>query len=435
MSKRWSCPTVFSAALLALTMFATPALAASTVDAEDTAWQLLMHLNAEEISEAEAMFTPEMAKAVPAATLKSVWSSLGGLHSHQRGRVLERQGLQIVLMRAKFGAGEFTMQVAVDAQGKVAGLQFLPVPPDPPAPVPGSANYRESEVQIETGKGALPGTLAMPLGKGPFRAVVLVHGSGPHDRNETVGPNRPFLDVARGLAAQGIAVLRYDKRTLVRPQDFTGEFSVDDETTDDAVAAVALLAGTEGVDPQYVYAMGHSQGGMLAPRIATRSGKVAGVILWSAPARSLLTLLPEQHRYLYGLDGTISTEEQAALDRLDAQIAAARGTAPLPASEMPLGLPASYWRGFEQIDPVADARALKIPILMLHGGRDFQVTETDWKLWGHALAGRATLSSSSRLNHLGIARDLPSSLEEYQLPGHVSPDMIEGVAAWIRQQP
>ena len=70
------------------------------------------------------------------------------------------------------------------------------------------------------GERALPGTLAMPKGTGPFPAVVLVHGSGPQDRDETVGPNKPFLDIARALAAQGIAVLRYEKRTQARPQDF-----------------------------------------------------------------------------------------------------------------------------------------------------------------------------------------------------------------------
>ncbi|HBS63447.1 MAG TPA: hypothetical protein DEB32_12160, partial [Stenotrophomonas sp.] len=66
----------------------------------------------------------------------------------------------------------------------------------------------------------------------------------------------------------------------------------------DAVAAIAALAATAGIDPRHLYVMGHSQGGMLAPRIASHSGKVAGVVLWSAPARSLLTLLPEQNRYL-----------------------------------------------------------------------------------------------------------------------------------------
>jgi len=88
-----------------------------------------------------------------------------------------------------------------------------------------------------------------PEGKGPFPAVVLVHGSGPQDRDETIGPNKPFRDLAWGLASQGIAVLRYDKRTKVHGAMMAGaveQFTVKEETIDDALAAVALLRGTDG---------------------------------------------------------------------------------------------------------------------------------------------------------------------------------------------
>src|SRR5690606_22442643 len=173
-------------------------------------------------------------------------------------------------------------------------------------------------------------------------------GSGPQDRDETVGANRPFLDIARGLAAEGIAVLRYDKRTRVHPAGFSGgDFDVDDETTDDAVAAVAALGGVEGIDPDRIFVLGHSQGGMLAPRIAQRSGKVAGLVLLAAPARPLLDLLLEQNHYLVGLDGSIDAAEQAHLDTLAAQVAAIRGGAEIAAVDTPLGLPPGYWRSLD----------------------------------------------------------------------------------------
>ncbi len=408
------------------------ALAATAATPEQTASTLLDKLQAGDMAAAEAMFTPEMAKAVPAASLKAVWQQMGGLKSRGTARVVPQQGMQVVLQPLEFAAGPVNASIAVDAEGRVAGLFFQPArATPPPPPVPAGASYREQELEINTTNGALPATLAVPNGNGPFRAVVLVHGSGPQDRNETIGRNRPFLDVARGLAAQGIAVLRYEKRTRVRPHDFSGDFTVDDEITDDAVAAVALLARTPAIDAKHIYVMGHSQGGMLAPRIATRSGQVAGVVLWSAPARSLLDLMPEQHRHLFGLDGTISPEEQAVLDRLDTQIAAARGTADVPASTLPLGLPAHYWRTLEQIDPVADAKGLQQPVLVLHGGRDFQVIDTDWTLWSRALSGTATLQRYDTLNHLGIAGDGPGSLAEYQQAGHVSTALIDDVARWI----
>lgn len=418
-------------------LLASVTTSAHAASPEQTASQLLDHLQAGDIAAAEAMFTPELAKDVPAARLQSLWQQLGGLKSRGPARVVEQHGMPTVLQPLQLGAGPFNVVVTVDAQGRIAGLLFLPVQPapPPPPPVPADATYRESEVQVDSGKGALPGTLAMPVGKGPFPAVVLVHGSGPQDRNVTIGPNRPFLDVARGLAAQGIAVLRYEKRTKARPQDFSGDFTVDDEITDDAVAALALLASTPGIDARHLYVIGHSQGGMLAPRIASRSGKVAGVVLWSAPARSLLDIMPEQHRYLFNLDGQISPQEQAVMDRLDAQIAAARGTEPVAPAALPLGLPAHYWRTLEQVNPVADAKALSQPILVLHGGRDFQVIDTDWKLWSQALSGTATLHRYEQLNHLGIAGDGPGSIEEYNRPGHVDKTLIDDVAGWIKAQP
>ncbi|WNH51306.1 alpha/beta hydrolase [Stenotrophomonas oahuensis] len=418
-------------------LLASVTTSAHAASPEQTASQLLDHLQAGNMTAAEAMFTPDMAKAAPAAQLQTLWQQLGGLKSRGPVRVVEQQGMPTVLQPLQFGSGPFNAVITVDAQGRIAGLYFLPVQPaaPPPPPVPADAPYRESEVQIDSGKGALPGTLAMPVGKGPFPAVVLVHGSGPQDRNVTIGQNRPFLDVARGLAAQGIAVLRYEKRTKVRPQDFSGDFTVDDEITDDAVAALALLASTPGIDARHLYVIGHSQGGMIAPRIATRSGKVAGVVLWSAPARSLLDIMPEQHRYLFNLDGQISPQEKAVMDRLDAQIAAARGTEPVAPAALPLGLPAHYWRTLEQVDPVADAKALSQPILVLHGGRDFQVIDTDWKLWSQALSGTATLHRYDQLNHLGIAGEGPGSIEEYSRPGHVDKKLIDDVADWIRAQP
>lgn len=424
---------------IAALLIASLALAATAAPPEQTATALLDHLQAGDAQAAEAMFTPELAKAAPADTLRALWRSFGEPRGRGTAQVTPHQGMQVVVQPLQFASGELTAQVAVDAGGRVAGLTFRPVAaPAAAAPdVPAGADYREQPMDIPTAKGTLPGTLALPTGKGPFRAVVLVHGSGPQDRDETIGANRPFLDVARGLAAHGIAVLRYDKRTHARPQDFSGtDYTVDDETTDDAVAAVAALAGTAGIDPRHIYVMGHSQGGMLAPRIARRSGSVAGVVLWSAPARSLLTLLPEQNRYLLGLDGQISADEQAFLDRLDRQIAAARGTAPVAAADLPLGQPARYWQSFEAIDPVADARTLAQPILLLQGGRDIQVVDTDWQLWKRGLARQraAAFRHYPALNHLGIAGEGPGTLNEYAIPGHVAPTLIDEVAQWIGAQ-
>ena len=340
--------------------------------------------------------------------------------------------MQVVVVPLQYANGALVAQIAVNADNKIAGFLIQPAPPAA-APAPAAdAGYREREFPV----GDLPGTLAMPANADKVPAVVLVHGSGPQDRDETIGPNRPFLDIARGLAGHDIAVLRYEKRTKARPQDFAdGQYTMDKETTDDAAAAVAALRITPGIDPDRVYVLGHSQGGMLAPRIAQRSGKVAGLILLAAPARSLLTILPEQNRYLFNADGSIDAQEQAFLDDLQQKISRVRSDAIVADKDTPLGLPADYWRAFEQVDPIADARSLALPMLFLQGGRDFQVVDTDWQLWRKAFADtpRATFKHYAALNHLGVAGQGPGSLAEYNQPGQVYAGLIEDIASWVKQ--
>ena len=422
----------FFAIALAL---AAPFAQAATIDPEAIATQLLDSLDAKDYAAAEALFTPDMAAAVPADKLKALWESLPAQVGAAKGRgtakVTPHQGMQVVVVPLHYANGGLVAQVAIDAEGKVAGFLLQPAPPAPAAAPAADANYLERDFPV----GDLPGTLAMP--KAPSAsvpAVVLVHGSGPHDRDETIGPNRPFLDIARGLATQGIAVLRYEKRTKARPQDFaSGKYTMDEETTDDAVAAVSALRTAPGIDPGKVFVLGHSQGAMLAPRIAQRSTQVAGLVLFAAPARSLLTILPEQNRYLLGADGGIDAQEQQFLDELDRKIASVRGQAEVAAKDTPLGLPAHYWRTFEKVDPVADAKSLALPILLLQGGRDFQVVDADWQLWKTGLSSdpRATFKHYPALNHLGIAGEGPGSLSEYNQPGHVEARLIDDTAAWI----
>lgn len=411
-------------------------------DAIALATQLLDHLDAAEYAQAEAMFSADMAQAVPADKLKAVWESLPAQAGAAQGRgepasVLQG-GTTMVRIPLAYAGAALVANVAINAEGRIAGFLIQPeaAPATPPAAVADDAPFAETELSVGAGERALPGTLAMPKGVGPFRGVVLVHGSGPHDRDESIGPNKPFLDIARGLAAQGIAVLRYEKRSKARPQDFTsGVYGVDDETTNDAALAVDALRKVEGVDPERVFVLGHSQGGLMAPRIASVSGHVAGLVLMAAPARSLLDIVIEQNRRMAVLDdGKTSDAERDAINALIAQVGTTRDPATDPATKTLMGLPAGYWRSIDTVDPVAEAKAADLPMLVLQGARDIQVVDADWQRWRGGFHDNAKVEFKlyEKLNHLGIAGEGDGNLAEYGNPGHVDAQLIDDVAAWVK---
>ena len=314
--------------------------------------------------------------------------------------------------------------------GAVLSTGWAQKPNGPAAPA-----YVERDFSVGEGELSLPGTLAMPAGDGPFPAVVLVHGSGPVDRDGTLGASRPLRDIAQGLAERGIAVLRYDKRTLVHPLAFAADpdAGVDEESTHDAVAAVAALQVTPGIDPDRVFVFGHSLGAMLTPRIVQRADGAAGGILFAGSTRRLLDLLPEQIKRLGTLGGADPESTAASLEAFHEAVARLRAGGDGADEIRILGLPAGYLRSAEALDPVAEARVASQPLLIMHAGRDIQVTDVDWQAWQAAFGDdpRFTLKRYPELGHLGFVSDPDRPLASYGAPDHVDERLIEDAAAWI----
>ncbi|MDI6863441.1 MAG: DUF3887 domain-containing protein, partial [Pseudothermotoga sp.] len=214
-------------------------------------------------------------------TLESFWKTLnlqvGNFKQILRVKSTTEQGYNVIFVGCEFEKMKLDAKIVFDQQEKIAGLQFLPYIEERAYMVPNYAKtdrFKEIECTVEDGRWKLPAILTLPEGEGPFPAVVLVHGSGPNDRDETIGPNKPFKDIAWGLASRGIAVLRYDKRTKVYPEEcarMVDTFTINDETVDDAVNALNLLKKFEKIDEKAIFVLGHSLGATMAPRIATRS--------------------------------------------------------------------------------------------------------------------------------------------------------------------
>jgi dienelactone hydrolase len=421
---------------------APPAALARPVDATEAATRFLDQLAGGDYQAATANFAEAMKTAAPPEKLAEIWTSLQsqfGTYKKRLSARLEKQGpYNVVLATTEFERATVDLRVAIDGEGRIGG--FFIVPPKaagpeyaPPAYVK-KDSFREREVTVGSGDWAVPGTLAVPVGTGPFPAVVLVHGSGPNDRDETVEASKPFRDLAWGLASRGVAVLRYEKRTRQHGAKLASvaDFTVQQETVDDVLAATALLRGTEGIDPKRIYVLGHSLGAMLVPRIGQREAQAAGFIVMAGAARPLEDLILEQVTYIASLDGTVSDAEKKQLEGLRQEVAKVKALEP-GATGSVLGAPASYWLDLKGYHPAEAAKSIDRPMLILQGERDYQVTPDNLDAWKKALAGRdnVTFKSYPGLNHLFIEGQGKSGPEEYQKPGHVAEAVVADVAGWI----
>ena len=388
--------------------------------------------------------SPEMRTALPVEALKSSVGpqvqALGKLIETRKPAIQQSGGDTVLIVPAKFQAIWIDFTISVNGAGQVSGLYMKPGHPPasdwhPPAySKPGW--FSERTMTVGTGDWKLPGTLTVPRSQTPVPGVILIHGSGPEDQDETILGNKPFRDLAEGLASQGIAVLRYEKRTkeygakMMQMRNLT----VQDETIEDAVAAAKALRAQPGIDPKRVFLLGHSLGGYLIPMMLFQVPDAAGGIVLAGTARPLEDVMLDQFEYLGSLPGADTPEARKQLEearKLVASIKALqRGHEDGPAV---FGAWPHYWLDLQGYDPAARAAKLNRPLLILQGERDYQVTMKDFSIWKAALGGRSnvTLKSYPALNHLFVEGAGKSTPGEYMTPGHVSGEAIGDIARWI----
>ncbi len=406
-----------------------------------------------EFHEAVRDFDETMRKVSGPEKLDDFWKQLPtrfGAFKKQGVARLDRLGnYEIVLVTCDFEKVTLDARVVFDGEGRISGFQFVPSLPPAVYEIPDYANdstFEEGSVTVTTGEWRLPGVLTLPRGRGPFPGLVLVHGSGPNDRDETLGPNKPFKDLAWGLATRGIAVLRYDKRTkvyaakLAADRALISSFTVVGETIDDALSAVTLLKGEERVDGSRVFVLGHSLGGYLVPRMAAmgRDLGIRGFVIMAGLTRPLEDTILRQMRYLLSLDGSISGEDKKRLEDLQTETARIRtlGESDRDSGERFMNAGVRYWLDLRGYDPTAVVQTIEQPLLVLQGSRDYQVTTEDFENWKKVLEARpeAEFHLYPKLNHLFFAgQGLITPNEYVQVHGNVAQEVIEDIAAWIKK--
>lgn len=392
--------------------------------------------------EAHGFFDESVKNKISADELKLFWLRLGnslGTYESVDGAQNKAQGEYYqVTLECVFTKGSQGFTFIFNKSEKLVGFFVVPTTTEAVYVAPAYADtnlYTEKEVQVKFAGGQMAGMLTSPKGISNFPIVVFVHGSGPSDMDETVGPNKPFKDIAAGLAAKGIGSIRYVKRSMVYPNSFVKTFTVKEEVLDDALAAIAIARNTPGVNKSQIFLMGHSLGGMLAPRIAALAPDLAGIILAAAPARKLSDVIAEQNSYLYATSGdttaVMKQQFQATLNEIARSKLLKLGD--IAPDSIILSAPASYWIDINNYDQLASAKKLTKKILILQGERDFQVSVKDFNIWRTALAGNKNVSFKlyPDLNHLLSSQKEKGTGLQYRTPANVSPKLIDDIAIWV----
>ncbi len=299
--------------------------------------------------------------------------------------------------------------------------------------------YLTQDYVLKTGKYELPAVLTLPKNtkqKPPL--VILVHGSGPHDKDQTIGPTKTFMDLSVGLAKEGVATLRYYKRTYLYANEIVKDIknlTVQEETIEDAISAIELSRTFNSIDTSKIFVLGHSLGGFVAPRIAAQNKHIAGIILFAAPSRPLEDIILSQYEYILGLDG-IDANDGILLNTIKTQVENVKKLTSADENvPLPLGLPIKYWFDLKNYDILKTAQGLSIPICVLQGENDYQVTMQDFEGWKKALAHhkKVHFKSYPMLNHLFIAKKTKSTPKDYEEQGNVAYPVIQDIAKWVKK--
>jgi uncharacterized protein len=358
------------------------------------------------------------------------------------------------------GGQNLPFQLERVAEGQTPSVGSRPQDPVPPYP------YLEKEVTYQQGDVTLAGTLTLPEGEGPFPAVLMLTGSGSQNRNEELFNHRPFLVLADAMTRTGVAVLRVDDRGV---GGSTGDLTraTFEDLSADALAGIEFLKAQEEIDDKKIGLFGHSEGGYLAPLVASKSEDVAFVILMAAPSVPGLEVLKLQNELIFEQAGASQEATKAQLAYLDdlallleagAYDAAQelsrkqieQQLAGVPAEAQPQGeereafietqsqaVSSPIFSAFLNYDPTTALEALDIPVLAFYGGLDIQVPPSQSEsVMKNLLANNpdATVQTFEGLNHL-MQPAMTGALEEYaEIETTIAPEVLELITSWLEER-
>ena len=332
---------------------------------------------------------------------------------------------------SEFEKMKLDIKITFNEENKIIGFFFVPHKEFK------KENSLGKELNTKSNNLELKGTLLTPENDSLKKLVIFIHGSGPNDRDETIFENKPFKDVAESLYKRGIASYRFDKKTFSNPESFNDNSTIDEEVTIDIINIINYFKNDNQFSNYEIIILGHSLGAYLTPRIINKSNKVSKAIMLAGNARSLDKLIIEQYNYLYELNSTEDLKSE--LGKLKNQISflhSKKFNFNTSKENLPLNLSANYWQSILDYNPLKEVKKVKIPMLILQGERDYQVTMKDFELWKKSLDNnkKATFISYSKLNHLFITGDKKSQPKEYMIKGTVDEMAINDIFNFIQKK-
>ncbi len=418
-----------------------PALSQTPQAREQKARDLTTWLSKGEYEKFYQAFDSMMQANISAEQVSQIWDAIqmqaGAFQKILSVREEKKGNYNHVLTMVAFESVSMEIQYTFNEELQLSGLYFLP-----PKPPPGYKNppydqkdqYKIIDTVLTDPSGNLPAKLLIPVNAPSFPMVVLAHGSGANDMDQSFGPNKPFKDLAIGLASKGVGVLQFDSRALKQPKSIMKlghKMTAANTTFPDIKNAVALCRKFNG-NQGPVILLGLSLGGMMAPRYAFEEEDVDGLIMMAANARPLEDLIIDQYEHLSAKNPALDVEE------MKTRVGVVKSdtlSEVIPSNKLPLDLPAAFWMDLKKYDQVAIAKELTIPILILQGERDYQVTMKDFNLWKKGLEGQENVSFQSfeTLNHLFLEGTGVSYPEEYNTPGNIPEYVIEVISEWVNK--
>ncbi|HRP02917.1 MAG TPA: DUF3887 domain-containing protein [Candidatus Kapabacteria bacterium] len=419
-------------------------------NSQQIADEFLKELQSENFDKAYQNFDSTIVVQFSLKQLKEVWTQIKGQYGDivniEEPQTSKMSTSTLLVYPITFKNGALNAQIAVNLFGKISGFFLSMRPESIEYSYPSyndSTKYEEIHIQFGDPNFPLGATLTIPKNAKSMPIAILVHGSGPHDRDESIGPNKPFKDLAGGLASQGIAVFRYEKRTLEYGSKLDiNTLDLNIESIDDVIYALKYIANNGAkinIDTKKVFVIGHSLGASLLPRINNKSNDFRGFVSLAGMTRTIDQVLIEQTQYLYNLDSTFDDTEKEGFEELKRQLINALSpnlSKDTPQDSLPFNLSGTYWLDFRSLNTKSEASAISKPILVLQGEADYQVTMEDFEGWKEALKNnsQATFIAYPSLNHLFMQSSTAKSVpQDYYKPNHIDAKVILDISNWIKK--